>query len=342
MSENDIVEPPQVEETPVEAVVTTPEPVEKPKETFDETLERVAKEAITGVARGSDGKFQSRVVAQGAPETPEVPGKSEGTPPEPAPQAIEAPNSLPDAVKQAWPTLPRAIQEAWSKREGEAHAKITSDGQRLQTLGALEEVAKSVDARLKQVNAPAHEYFRRLAVADQLLTQDGVRGIQEIARMYGINLGAALQNPQAQQYQQPQDINAQIQEGVQKELQKERIANISKEIDQFRAALPVEEQADFDKLESVMTGLASAKAQPIAELYKAARRADPETSAKDEAKAKAEAEEKAKKDAKEKADKDSKLAALGKRPGSTPAAPIKGQNIWDTMDKIGAEVLARG
>lgn len=336
MSDNEIVETPEAAEP-----VTTEAPAtsQAPRETFDQTIERVADEALNG-KRGPDGKFQSRVVAPGAPETPDVPGSPRTAPPDPQPEVIEAPQSLPADVKAKWSQLPPDVQKFWADREGEIHRKFTTDGERLKTLGALEEVAKSVDARLKQVNAPAHEYFRRLAAADQLLTQDGIRGIQQIAQMYGIDLRAALQQP-AQQTP-TFDIESKVQEGVQRALQDLRVNEAQKEIDKFVASLPEDERADFEKLEPVMSGLASAKpGQALADLYKAARRADPETLARDEAKAKAEADKKAQEEAKAKADRDAKISALGKRPGSTPAAPIKGKNIWETMDKIGAEVIAR-
>ena len=44
--------------------------------------------------------------------------------------------------------------------------KITTDGERLKSLSAFEEVATGIQDRLRQVNAPAPEYFRRLAAAD--------------------------------------------------------------------------------------------------------------------------------------------------------------------------------
>lgn len=326
---------------PEAAPVATPAPApEAPKESFAQTLDRVADEVING-KRGPDGKYQSRVVAQGAPETAELPGGPQAATPEPALPAIDAPQSLPDDVKKQWSTLPRAIQEVWSKRESEAHSKITADGERLKSLGAFEEVAKSLEPRLKQVNAPASEYFRRLAAADQLLATDGVRGLQQIAQMYGIDLRAALQQPPAQPIS-PTDIDARINQGIEQRFQQITLAEKAADIDKFRTSLPEDERGDFDRLESVMVGLASAmRGKSVADLYKAARKVDAEASAKDEAKAKAEADKKAQEEAKAKAAKDAKIGPLSHKPGSSPTAPIKGKDFWGTFANVAKEVVSR-
>lgn len=341
MADTEIVETPQAPttETPTAPVVT-----EQPKETFDQTFERVASEIFDG-KRGPDGKFQSRVAAPGAPQTPDVPGSPQAAPPDPAPQVIEAPQSLPADVKEKWSTLPPEVQSYWAKREGEIHQKFTTDGERLKTLGEFEEVLKPLDARLKQLGAPAHEYVRRLAAADQLLSTNGLEGIRQIAQMYGIDLRAAVQignQPGFQPNPQVPNVQALVQEGVQKAMQDQRIADKAGEIDKFRAALTAEDQADFDKLEPLMTGLATANPKwTLDALYKAARRADPDTLARDEAKKAGEAQKKAEEEAKKKAAQDARLGPLSQRPGSTPTQPIKGKTIWDTMDKVGKEVLAR-
>jgi hypothetical protein len=125
-------------------------------------------------------------------------------------------------------------------------------------------------------------------------------------------------------------------------MQEQRVAEKAKEIDTFRAALPADEQPDFEKLESVMFGLAAANPKmTLSDLYKAARRADADTLAKDQAKEKAEAEKKAQEEAKKKQAQDARLGPLSSKPGSVPAQPVKGKNIWDTMDKVGKEILAR-
>jgi hypothetical protein len=335
-------------EAPVAADTSVQTAPEAPKETFDQTLERVANEAING-KRGPDGKFQSRVVAQGAPETPELPGKPEAVAPELAPPAIEAPQSLPDDVKKLWGTLPPNHQQWLAKREGEIHEKITSDGQRLKSLSAFEEALKPFEDRLKQVNAPPTEYIRRLATADQLLATNGVQGALQIMQMYGIDPRAVLQAA-FQTGQQPapnstpsnQNLEAIVDQKVEARLREQRVASTQGEIEKFHSALPADEQADFVKLEAVMVGLAQANPKwSLEQLYKAARKVDPEVATKDEAKA-SEAKRKAEEEeAKKKAAQDARLGPLGRKPGSTPAQAIKGKTWMETMERVGAEVLAR-
>lgn len=338
MSDTQIVETPQAD-APVVAD-TAPVVTEKPKETFDQTLDRVHRE-ITEGKRGADGRFEARSAAPSAPGSVEVPGSPQTATPDPALPVIEPPQSLPDDVKKLWSELPRAAQESWSKRESDIHKKFTADGERLKALTAFEEVTKPLEARLKQLNAPAAEYIRRLAAADQLLSTDGLNGIRQIAQMYGINLRAVLQHQPTAQPSQP-DIQNQISQGVQKALQEQRVEENTKKIEAFRSGLTADEQPDFDRLTDLMVGLAAANPKwALEDLYKAARRADPETVARDGAKAKEEADKKATEEAKAKAEKDAKLASLGKRPGSAPTAPVKGKTIWETMDRVGKEILAR-
>lgn len=322
----------------VTPAASTPEPV---KETFDQTLERVANEAING-KRGADGKFQSRVVAPGAPETPSVPGSPTAAAAEPATPAIEPPQSLPAEVKAKWANLSPDWQAYLSKREGEVHQKITSDGERLKTLGAFEEVLKPLEARLRQVNAPPHEYVRRLAAADQLLATNGVEGLRQIAAMYGIDLRAALQQSPATPQSPQLDIQSLVNQGVERALAEQRVAAKATEIDTFRTSLPEDERADFDKLEAAMTGLFLGNQKlSLSDLYKAARRADPDLYAKDMAKAQKEAADKAAEEAKKKAAEDAKIATFARKPGTAPTTAAKG-DIWSTMDRVGKEIRARG
>jgi hypothetical protein len=324
-----------------DAAVAAPE---EQRETFDQTLQRVADEAYDG-KRGPDGKFQPKVEAQGAPEGAEVPGSPQAAPPDPAKPVIEAPQSLPADVKAKWQTLSPDWQEYLSKREGEVHTKITTDGERLKSLSALEDALKPFDQRLKQVNAPAHEYVRRLGAADQLLSTNGIQGVQEIVQMYGLNprdvAAALLGNPQGPTPTQP-NVAALVDQRVEEHLREQRVQTSMAEVSKFKAALPAEEQPDFDKLDPLMAALFDANPKwNLEQLYKAARRADPDTLARDEAKKSVEAQKKAEEDAKKKAAQDARLSPLSRRPGSTPTGPIKGKSWQDTMGRVADEVYAR-
>lgn len=331
---DEIVETPQVVET-TEAPVA-----ETPKETFDQTFDRVASEIFDG-KRGPDGKFQPSVEAPDAPQAG-VPGSPQAAPPDPAPPVIEAPQSLPADVKAKWQSLPPEVQSYWAKREGEVHQKITTDGERLKSLGVFEEVAKPFEGRLRELGIPAHEHYRRLSAADHALSVNFDQAIGEIYRMYG------RQSPHQQNinqpgptYQQP-NVEALVDERVQRVMQAQRAEEKAGDIEKFKGALPPDEQPDFDKLEPLMVGILQANPKATLEqLYKAARRADPDTLAKDEAKKSAEAQAKATEEAKKKQAQDARLGPLSRRPGSVPTSPLKGKTMWETMDKVADDVWAR-
>lgn len=336
--ENEIVETPQVADTPLADAPV----VETPKETFDQTLERVAREVTTGGQRAPNGQFQPKVAAPGAPEGVEVPGSPQAAPPDPVQPVIEAPQSLPADVKAKWPTLPPEVQSYWAKREGEVHQKFTTDGERLKSLAAYEEVLKPFEARLKQVGAPPHEYVRRLSAADHLLSTNFEQGIAEIHRMYGRPYAAAQHGNQPGPTTTQPNVEALVEQKLGEYVQQQRTAEKAGEIAKFMAALPADEQPDFEKLEPLMVGLLQANPKwTLEQTYKAARRADPDTLARDEAKKSAEATKKAAEVAKEKAAQDARLQPLSRRPGSTPTGPIKAKSIWDTMGKVADEVYAR-
>ena len=138
------------------------------------------------------------------------------------------------------------------------------------------------------------------------------------------------------------NVEALVDQRVEEHLREQRVKEKTGEIDKYRAALPADEQPDFEKLESLMTGLLQAHPKwNLDQLYKAARRADPDTLARDEAKKSAEAQKKAEEDAKKKAAQDARLAPLSRRPGSAPTGPVKGKTWQDTMGRVADEVYAR-
>jgi hypothetical protein len=317
-------------------------PAEKAPETFSETLHRVAQQATARMVRGADGRFQAREGA--APATPavELPGSPTAATPEPAPPAIEAPQSLPDVVKALWPSLPRAAQENWSKRESEAHRKITTDGERLKSLDAVEAAIADSAQFLSEHRIPKPEYIRRLAVADQMLRANGPQALAQIAQMYGIDVRAAFATPGYQ----PDPNNALSREITQL---RSEIASLKSDSDESRinAGLQMidnfrKDKAHFDEAVPMMEKMiASGVAKDLAEAYDMAINADPGIRAKRETEAKKAADEKAAKDAKEKAEKDARIAPLGRRPGSVPTAPIKGKTMFDTLRATAKSIEAR-
>jgi hypothetical protein len=331
------------------AEVSTPAPeavVEAPVErSMDDTLaaefERIK---AARPSQGEDGKFQAKAGATPATPALQVPGSPEAAPPEPTKSAIEAPQSLPADVRAEWATLPPKVQEFWASREGEIHKKITTDGERLKSLSAFEEVATGIQDRLRQVNAPAPEYFRRLAAADQLLASDGVSGLQQIAQMYGIDIRAAFSGQPMQGQPDPQ-FNALSQElsaikshltAQQQAAEQAKLTDAEKKIEAFKAKAP-----HFDKVEALMVKLYE-PGMDLDALYDMATKAHPEVStlirAEQEAKAKAEALEKQKAEAA----KAAKLSTLSRKPGSVGVAAKAGGSWEDSMAATFRGIRARG
>lgn len=329
----------EIENVSAETPVAETPVVETPP-TFEETMDRVAREvAEREPLKGPDGRFQPKVAAQGAPEGLEVPGKPELAPPEPARPAIEAPQSLPDDVKKAWATFPPEVQAGIARRENEAHEKITADGQRIKALSSYEEALAPFQARLQQVQAPPHEYVRRLAAADQMLASDPVRGIQEVARLYGIDLRQAVTgqpDPSSALHSKIHELETRLSER-EKADEQARLSAANQQIEQFAKDRPYFQEA-VDMMDKLIR---SGAAKGLEDAYDMAINASPEIRAKRDAEAKAEAEKKAAEEAKARQAKDAKISPLARRPGSTPTAPIKGKSIWDTIDKVDAAIRAR-
>ncbi|MDP3740374.1 MAG: hypothetical protein Q8R02_23510 [Hyphomonadaceae bacterium] len=334
---------------PVVATEGQSAPVEQaPEPTVDDTMREVLAEIrAREPVQGADGKFQPKVVAQGAPEGTEVPGKPELAAPEPAPPAIDAPQSLPDDVKKVWSTLPPAVQQAWAKRESEATQKITTDGQRIKDLSSYEEALKPFAARLQQVNAPPQEYIRRLAMADQMLATNPAQGIQEVARLYGIDLQQMLTgqpDPSSALTRKISELESRL-EDREKADEAVRTKSAHETINEFKKDKP-----HFEALQDLMdqfirTGAAAAVPtdEPLlAKAYKLALAAHPEVGSKIETEAKAAAEKKAAEEAKERQAKDAKIAPFARRPGSAPAVANTKGSWEDTMKEVQAEIKARG
>jgi len=330
----------EIENVTTEVAAAETPVVETPAPTFEETMDRVARELEEREpVKGPDGRFQSKVAAPSAPEGIEVPGKPELAAPEPAKPAIEAPQSLPDDVKKAWATFSPEVQAGIARRENEAHEKITTDGQRIKALSSFEEALAPFQARLQQVQAPPHEYVRRLAAADQMLAPDPLRGIQEVARLYGIDLRQAVTgqpDPSSALHSKIHELETRLSER-EKADESARLSAANQQIEQFAKDRPYFQEA-VDMMDKLIR---SGAAKGLEDAYDMAINADPEIRAKRDTEAKAEAEKKATEEAKAKAAKDAKISPLARRPGSTPTAPLKGKSIWDTMDHVAADIRAR-
>ncbi len=329
----------------VETAPVAPEapaaPAPTPEPTVDDTMREVLAEIRAREPnRAEDGKFQPKVVAQGAPEGIEVPGKPELAAPEPVQPAIDAPQSLPDDVKKVWASLPLAVQETWAKRESETTQKITTDGQRIKDLSGYEEALKPFQARLQQVNAPPQEYIRRLATADQMLATDPVQGIQEVARLYGIDLRQILTgqpDPSSALTRKISELESRLADR-EKADEQARLSDAEQRIEQFKKDRPY-----FDDATDMMDKfIRSGAAKGLEDAYDMAINAHPDIRAKRDADAKKAADKKAADEAAERQAKDAKIAPFARRPGSAPAVATTKGSWEDTMKEVQAEIRARG
>jgi hypothetical protein len=87
--------------------------------------------------------------------------------------------------------------------EGVAKLKTEYEG-KLGTLAPIAEALRPVEARLKVNNIHPAQYVANLAAADEALRTNPMQAIQEVARMYGIDLGQLQTGgQQAQAYMDP-------------------------------------------------------------------------------------------------------------------------------------------
>lgn len=340
---------------PQEVVVVEPH-----KPSIDETMDRVWQEIQdrdAPAARGPDGKFQAKVVAPpGAPAAPELPGQSQAAPPDPASQVIEAPQSWPADVKAKWATLPPDIQRYVADREGEVHKKFSTDGERLQTLAAIEQATAPYQARfdeLQQAGVPRADYFRNLMSFDVGLKTDPVNAVRALEQYTGLNFAQLSRYsgqpgaPQGQPQAPPDphtsaltrhlyDLSSKVQM-LQKQNEDSLIAMAEQKINEFKADKP-----HFDSVVELMNKLITGGvATGLQDAYEQAVKLHPDVSAKIKAEADEAARKKAEEEAKARAAKDSRAAPFARRPGSTPTTPVKGKSIWETMDRVGKEISAR-
>ena len=298
--------------------------------------------------RGESGRFQPKVVAQGAPEGVQVPGLSQAATPEPALPAIEAPRSWSDDEKKEWPSLPRSVQEVLARREGETTAKISTDGERIKALSAFEEAVAPYQELYQSANVPAPKYVSELMRTAREIGNDPYRAAAFIVNRHGIDLNVLAQQlsgqrPMGQQpdpnsalFSKIQSLESRLAEREQAD-QQARLSDATQRIEQFKKDRP-----HFDDATDLMDKfIRSGAAKGLEDAYDMAIHASPDIRAKIEAETKAAADKKAADEAAEKAKKDARVAPFAKRPGSTPTAPSRSKDPWDTMRTIQQEIRAR-
>ena len=144
--------------------------------------------------RAEDGKFASR---EPNDET-SLPDQAPIEKVEQPVAVINAPQSWSAEMKAVFPSLPPAAQEFIAKRESEAQAKITQQGQELSSFEPIKSVIEQHRDIFERNGLEYDDGLARMLNAERMLERDPVAAIGMIAQAYGVNLGqlAGQQQPQ--------------------------------------------------------------------------------------------------------------------------------------------------
>jgi hypothetical protein len=136
--------------------------------------------------RSENGQFASR---EPKDETQTVlPDQAPVAKVEPPVSAINAPQSWSAEMKAVFPTLPPAAQEFIAKREGEAQAKITQQGQELSQYEPIKAVFEQHRDIFERNGMDYSDGLGRLLNAERMLEQNPAAAIAQIAQAYGVDL----------------------------------------------------------------------------------------------------------------------------------------------------------
>lgn len=231
----------------------------------DETIEPVEDTR----ARGPDGKF---IPKEAAPEAAAVPdpklptAESQTKPSEqPSTAQVAAPVSWSADAKQAWASIPPAVQQAVLKREQEASNGIRQYSEKTARYEqALAPIAQEATRR----GMSPDDAIKRLIDGNAFLETQPAQAILWLAQKNGIDLAELASNPPAPQQQaRPDPVYAQVSqtvESLQQRVQQFEFNNNLTVAQQFAASKPhyadVEEQLpefikELKMLDPSLTGL---------------------------------------------------------------------------------------
>lgn len=298
-----------------ETAVSTNEPSEAAAPDIDGELMNIWNKA--NPLRGADGKFQSTNTEQpsedgGSVQEASTDQAQEQAPVEPATPAIDPPVSWSGEMKAKWATFPPEAQAYIAQREKEAAQGFSRLGQQVKALEPLAQTIEQNRSVFERNGVKPEQGVALLLQAQAMLDQDPVSGIAEIARRYGIDLGA-LQGAQTRPVEivQLQAKISQLEQALNETStrvlsREEREVNARREaaetlVSDFRKANP-----DFDLVESDVIDLIPSirgrnpeysEKEVLAAAFKKAVRLNDALHAKHEAAREAKRQEEAKKKA---------------------------------------------
>lgn len=240
---------------PVEAPAAPETPAQSTEPSVEEMLGDVYDRANGEPLRGPDGKFASREPKE--PETVEpeaaAPVKAEtndqnvpdAEKAEPAAPAIDPPVSWSREVREKWAAIPPDVQQYIAQRETEAHGQISRLGQQVK---ALEPVVKTLEQYRPTFERNGMDYARgidALLAAQAMLDVNPRAAILEIAKTYGVDLGAEPTQSEAGPTRETLAMQAKIAE-LERQIAETRTDVVStkqREAEQRQAALQSEVEA---------------------------------------------------------------------------------------------------
>lgn len=303
------------------------------------------------VNRTETGKFESKAPTEDQTTDQAIEGQTptETATPEPATPAIEAPQSLPAALRDKWASVPPEVAEWAAKREAESHKRITELGETAKAAEQIRNVVERYRPSLRGVQAD--QAIEKLFAANDFLDKDPVQGIQWLAQAYGVDLSRFAQQVAQEQQGEPEsghfralqaeiaDLKRQLADTSNRVVTREqreqetRLQSLAKIEDDFAKGKDYWPDIYEDVVDQVKALVVrEPNLTPEKLLEKAHERAlklrDDISSKLNEAAKKAEAE-KAEAEKKRKADEAKKQASLNVR--GTNATPAKKGNWEDTL-----------
>lgn len=181
------------EPAPVEEVVVAPEAI-----IAEETPQDNGDKAADGRERGPDGKFIAKA-PETVQDTTDQPSEAVA---EPAKQlAIRAPASWSPAAKATFDKLPPEVQQAVAKREQEIDHGLRRKSEEVKRYEPLEQLIAPRRAEWAAQGLDEATAIKTLLAAQDLLQQDPRKGLEFLARSYGVNIASLSAQPQGQPYQ---------------------------------------------------------------------------------------------------------------------------------------------
>ena len=181
------------EPAPVDEVVVAPEAI-----IAEETPKDDGEKASDGRERGPDGKFIAKQPEM-AQDTTDQP--SEAVAELAAKPAIRAPASWSPAAKATFDKLPPEVQQAVAKREQEIDHGLRRKSEEVKRYEPLEQLIAPRRAEWAAQGLDEATAIKTLLAAQDLLQQDPRKGLEFLARSYGVNIASLSAQPQGQPYQ---------------------------------------------------------------------------------------------------------------------------------------------